>query len=140
MNEIKKNLHERAEQSTVDRLNEAKKHAIKNPNGQALKQVAVQEYILETIREKQERTAKDLCDLTCEQLGRLVTNSYIEGYEDCKAGREPIEKQEREKGCEYCEVDESGQMRLIWDCGLDHFEFNLSFCPNCGRKLKEDGQ
>ncbi len=48
------------------------------------------------------------------------------------------EKQEREKGCEYCEVDESGQMRLIWECGLDHFDFELNVCPNCGRKLREN--
>lgn len=55
------------------------------------------------------------------------------------------EKQERdteakhrraeEQGCEWCERDEDGQMRLIWECGLDHFDFDLNVCPNCGRKL-----
>ena len=45
---------------------------------------------------------------------------------------------EREQGCEWCERDEDGQMRLIWECGLDHFDFELNFCPNCGQKLKED--
>lgn len=38
------------------------------------------------------RTQQDQCGLTNEQLGRLVANSYAEGYEDCKAGKPPLEK------------------------------------------------
>nr|DAW91712.1 MAG TPA: Protein of unknown function (DUF551) [Bacteriophage sp.] len=38
------------------------------------------------------RAHQDKCGLTNEQLGRLVSNSYAEGYEDCKAGKPPLEK------------------------------------------------
>lgn len=48
------------------------------------------------------------------------------------------EKAEREQGCEYCEWHNDPISRLVWECGLDHFDFELNFCPNCGRKLKED--
>ncbi len=99
MNE--KNMLKAAIKSTYDRkrdLEEMRKKSHLKANFAGYdKKIEIQEYIIKALREKQERTAKDLCDLTCEQLGRLVKNSYIEGYEDCKAGREPIEKQEREK-------------------------------------------
>lgn len=49
------------------------------------------------------------------------------------------EKQEREKGCEYCEWHNDPISRLVWECGLDHFDFELNFCPNCGRKLRPEG-
>ena len=38
------------------------------------------------------RAQHEQCGLTNEQLGRLVSNSYAEGYEDCKAGKPPLEK------------------------------------------------
>lgn len=42
---------------------------------------------IEALRAQQEQ-----CGLTNEQLGRLVSNSYAEWYEDCKAGKPPLEK------------------------------------------------
>lgn len=42
---------------------------------------------IEALRAQQEQ-----CGLTNEQLGRLVSNSYAEGYEDCKAGKPQLEK------------------------------------------------
>ena len=38
------------------------------------------------------RAQHEQCGLTNEQFGRLVSNSYAEGYEDCKAGKPPLEK------------------------------------------------
>lgn len=32
----------------------------------------------------------DLCGLTFEQLGRVISNAYTEGYEDAKEGRKPF--------------------------------------------------
>lgn len=43
---------------------------------------------IEALRAQQEQ-----CGLTNEQLGRLVSNSYAEGYGDCKAGKPPKEEQ-----------------------------------------------
>lgn len=50
------------------------------------------EMAISALRAQQE--ADNLCGLTFAQLGRLVRNCYIEGYEDCKAGCPPLEKNE----------------------------------------------
>lgn len=52
---------------------------------------------ISALREQEE--CKDLCGLTNAQLGRVIANSYAEGYEDCKAGRAPLARHE---GCECC--------------------------------------
>ncbi len=45
------------------------------------------------------------------------------------------EKQEREKGCEFC-LDDSCPP-LDWQYGLDHILPGYRFCPMCGRPLSE---
>ena len=49
---------------------------------------------------------QDQCGLTNEQLGRLVSNSYAEGYEDCKAGKPPLEKRTEYKFGEWISVND----------------------------------
>lgn len=45
-----------------------------------------------TLRKQQEQPNEPLCGLTNAQLGRLVRNSYIEGYEDGQNGKPSLEK------------------------------------------------
>lgn len=47
--------------------------------------------VIQAARNAALRAQQEQCGLTNEQLGRAIKNSYIEGYEDCKAGKPPLE-------------------------------------------------
>ena len=48
------------------------------------------------------------------------------------------EKQERESGCEWCNYFEQDRQMLISRGNGMYEEFMRSFCPNCGKRLKEE--
>lgn len=43
------------------------------------------------------------------------------------------EREEREKGCEYCCDEDCPE--LDWKYGLDHIFPDYNYCPNCGRMV-----
>lgn len=56
------------------------------------------------------------------------------------AGRDAIrEKQEREKGCEFCkiELEDYPYINACGDCDSSDIIYTPEFCPRCGRPLTE---
>lgn len=94
-------------------------------------------------------------------LDKEMEDEFKEQYELFKAGRDALrEKQEREKGCEFCQTDNEGYSTILPRKGIGrayimerfvphrfvlmvsgphgtHFEVAIHACPMCGRPLSE---
>lgn len=91
-----------------------------------------------------------------ERAAKHIFNMMPQNQEEAQylslAIRAICEKAEREKGCEYCTIDSSTRKVLGWDgsndaisisfgddldgIDSDSWEFEIRFCPMCGRRLK----
>lgn len=62
-------------------------------------------------------------------------------WQDVEAAKDALrEKQEREKGCEFCkmELEDYPYINACGDCDSSDIIYTPAFCPICGRTLTEN--